>query len=408
MDRCAHYTLEPFNHLLVQSIELPEPRQVVDLGVGGGSLLAAAAQRWQQADLLGIDVCAETLRRLQNRLPAATVRRADLMRGPVLKLLETWSATADVVLCNPPFTQTPSHFLQSEGLLELLPKGLPATYLKRAEVVFLLHTLRLLRPGGEMGLVLPACFASGTRYAAFRAWFFSRCSVSRVVQLPTRAFASADVHAFLWVAKNLTPPRNAKVELAMAQQDSLIWRRKLACASAVHRCDAHFHSKPSPKGASLTLAETGARVSRGRPVLELRKAGKPFFHTTHFSELPPNRRVLGIRASAPAGHGVASAGDFLLGRVGRHCHAQLAQVGQGAVMHSDCVYRIQVPKAWRAAVKASLFSAEGLAWRESRLRGSATRLLALEDLLQHPIASQGEKADGHEPQLAERAGRSRR
>ncbi|MBN8506429.1 MAG: N-6 DNA methylase [Burkholderiales bacterium] len=401
MDRCAHYTKEPFNHWLVQFIQAPMPQQVVDLGVGGGSLLSAAAERWRHADLIGIDVCATALARLQARLPLAAVRRADLMRGRVLKVLDEWSGSADVVLCNPPFTQTPPEHVQSAELQALLPDGLPASYLKRAEVVFLLHTLRLLRPGGEMGLVLPASFASGNQYLAFRQWLFTRCTVSRVVQLPAGAFAGADVHAFLWIAKNCKPSSHAQVELAFAERDRLMWTRKVHRAHAILRCDASFHGQSPRKVAHVTLAETGARVSRGRSVQELRGKALHYFHTTSFAQLPPNRQLVAGEPEHLGALDLAKTGDFLLGRVGRSCHAQIAEVRSGFTAYSDCVYRIQVPKRWRAAVRASLLSEEGTAWRASRLRGSAARLLALADLLQHPIAIQGKDNDERRSRLVE-------
>ena len=56
----------------------PSPQRLLDIGVGVGDFLALASETWPDADLAGVDISASGVALVGERVPAATLRVADL------------------------------------------------------------------------------------------------------------------------------------------------------------------------------------------------------------------------------------------------------------------------------------------------------------------------------------------
>jgi trans-aconitate 2-methyltransferase len=95
-----------------------KPRHVVDLGCGPGNLTATLAERWPQADVVGIDSSAEMLRQA-----AAQARFANLSFA--LQDITEWmpSDQTDVVVSNAALQWVPGHPALLAGWLEALKPG---------------------------------------------------------------------------------------------------------------------------------------------------------------------------------------------------------------------------------------------------------------------------------------------
>jgi trans-aconitate 2-methyltransferase len=95
-----------------------KPRHVVDLGCGPGNLTATLAERWPQADVVGIDSSAEMLRQA-----AAQARSANLSFA--LQDITEWmpSDQTDVVVSNAALQWVPGHPALLAGWLEALKPG---------------------------------------------------------------------------------------------------------------------------------------------------------------------------------------------------------------------------------------------------------------------------------------------
>ena len=100
---------------LTGRIAAASPRSVVDLGCGPGQLTASLADRWPDADVLGIDSSAEMIG-AADRLASAATTRPGTLRFRVADVCD-WRATApvDVIVSNAVLQWVPSH-------LELLPQ----------------------------------------------------------------------------------------------------------------------------------------------------------------------------------------------------------------------------------------------------------------------------------------------
>ena len=85
--------------LIVARIGDPEPpMHLLDIGSGQGDLLASLRGRWPTAELVGLELSAEGIRRARTKLPSADFHQIDLMSaGNVPAELQEW---ADVAVCS--------------------------------------------------------------------------------------------------------------------------------------------------------------------------------------------------------------------------------------------------------------------------------------------------------------------
>jgi hypothetical protein len=235
-------------------------------------------------------------------------------------------------------------------------------------------------------MILPAAFINGHDFEPFRDWLLNTHTVTKVIQLPSSAFSRADVHAFAVIIRKSPPPVQHAVQLLdISQAGESPGVQRIALHQGIVRLDSAFHRFAVMPFRAVTLADIGAKISRGKPVSDLRDAGVRFIHTTDFSRhtLGGNLKTSsrGCLFELP----LAKAGDILMGRIGRNCFNQVLRVQQGKIHYSDCVYKIEVPQPHQEIVLSSLANEHGVRWRQTRLHGSTVNLLSKRDLLQHPI-----------------------
>lgn len=113
----------PFHDLLAR-VPARDPRDVVDLGCGPGTLTRTLAERWPEARVSGLDSSPEMVERARTEAPAVPVAVGDL---------RTWTAPDGVDV------------LVSNATLQWLPDHLDV----------LGHLVRQVRPGGHLALQVP-------------------------------------------------------------------------------------------------------------------------------------------------------------------------------------------------------------------------------------------------------------
>jgi len=385
VDLCQFFTADDCCDALISEIGSVSPRSVVDVGAGHGNLAGAAIRRWGRIDLKLLDVDRIAMARLKSVFPAAEQVRANLLLPRMPEELAHCVDHADIALCNPPFKDVP--LITADYWLKRvdMPTDWSAHIRQRAETVFLAHNLRLLKIDGELAMILPACFINGHHFLPFRQWLLRRMTVTKVVRLPRRAFRRAEVNTFAIIARNCVPRTSYPVELIdLAGIGSKYRSVSVSNADGALRLDIASH-EVLPQRISLQLKDLAPKISRGRAVSELREFGAHFFHTTHFNQVSGPGNLCFPHAAINSEWNTAEPGDLLLGRVGRTSHNQVAKVLRGISHFSDCVYRVRVAAHLRSAVFESLWSADGIAWRAGKARGSTVAVLSKSDLLEHPI-----------------------
>jgi trans-aconitate 2-methyltransferase len=105
----------PSRDLLAQ-VPLNSARLVIDLGCGPGNSTELLAERYPDAEVVGLDSSPEMLRQARERLPKCTFAQADLA---------TWTpqAPADLLFGNAVFQWVADHPRVLRRLVETLPQG---------------------------------------------------------------------------------------------------------------------------------------------------------------------------------------------------------------------------------------------------------------------------------------------
>ena len=99
---------------LLARVPLASPRRVVDLGCGAGLSTQALAERWPDADLVGLDTSEAMLAAARGRLPSVTFVAGDAAG---------WSGAADLIFANALFQWVPDHIGVMTRLIGGLDRG---------------------------------------------------------------------------------------------------------------------------------------------------------------------------------------------------------------------------------------------------------------------------------------------
>ncbi|MEC8652166.1 MAG: N-6 DNA methylase [Planctomycetota bacterium] len=156
----------------LQPLDDGRPLRVCDPAVGGGSFLLAAQEALQRsaAELVGLDLDAEAVGIARRSLPGAELHVGD-------GLVELEPESFDAVLTNPPWETLQDGPEAGDQVRALRPrfahqgKGKLFTYR-----LFLERAYQLLRPGGRLGIVVPAGLWFDRDAAPLRELLLDRCS----------------------------------------------------------------------------------------------------------------------------------------------------------------------------------------------------------------------------------------
>lgn len=101
---------------LLAQVPLAQARRVVDIGCGPGNSTELLAQRWPQAEILGLDTSPAMVEAAARRLPQARFALGDVA---------TWTPAegTDLIFANAVFQWVPDHPAVLRRLMEALPPG---------------------------------------------------------------------------------------------------------------------------------------------------------------------------------------------------------------------------------------------------------------------------------------------
>ncbi len=351
---------------------------MLELGVGSGELLAAAHGRWPRARLLAVDIDAATLDRARRRLPSAHCVHADVLRYDLPRLLGIETDSIDLAIGNPPYgtyKATAEHWriLEDVALSDSISPG----RLNR-EVVFLAQNLRLLRPGGELAVILPEGIGTSHAYAALRAALLSRHGLWRVLELPPGLFRNTEAKTLaFFLRKGTASPSvslgqwNGPNVMVSPSEGSL----RLDASYFLSRWEARYK----------TLASLTPDIKRGALTHSQAKGlGVCVFHTTDFKLCADGIVRLPGCLDLPS-RMLVQPGDILIARVGKRCITYAALVESGQAVFTDCVYRIRVAPALRLPLWRHLSSSDSVGQRLALAHGVCAKTLAKVDLLRLPL-----------------------
>lgn len=392
-----YFTRTNIGDLLVNQLTLLEAENIIELGAGQGALLASAKRRWHGARLTSVDI-------------DASLRMDDVIkcdhRHVVLDVLSQtfgrsrrFEADAfDAAVCNPPYQQAAWNssyraLFKRVGLMAALPVAeVPVP----ADLIFLAHNLRLLRAGGQVGIIVPDGTVTGERSRPLREALLEQHAVHSVIELPERSFAGTDAKTYiLTLEKSGGTPHTIPLYRAddtMRLSAPILITPDEAGARMDHRYYAW--QRGLRRFRTIPLGEiNGVDIIRGKwSATAARNAGLPLLHSTDVSGQSmnglwhlPSDPISHIFGEAPR----ARQGDIVITRVGRRLEEKIARVGSGEAVISDCLYIVRGPAAAMNSLWRSLNSSEGRAWLQAHARGVCAKVLNRSSLLDYPLRMGG-------------------
>lgn len=197
-----YYTPDLISNTLIHSLQNISPKQIIELGVGQGALTKAAINRWISARFITIDLDPDaghvsTKKRSQLNLTHFT---ADALQEDLHAQLGLELKSFDLAIGNPPFMKPEwrdhySHILEDSGLSAAVSCHKEAT----SHILFLAQSLRLVRPEGKLGLILPDGIVSGEKNYSLRKNLLENHHIEQVIKLPSRAFSKTEAQTHLLI-----------------------------------------------------------------------------------------------------------------------------------------------------------------------------------------------------------------
>jgi tRNA1(Val) A37 N6-methylase TrmN6 len=383
------YTTDIFSDLLIREFKNVSPKNVLELGVGNGSLMRSAIKRWDETPkYIAADIDVRNYDKVCKELPSIQIHRADGLSLALPQNIKVQTNSIEVAICNPPYlrienTEEYSTLFKATGLSDCCEMRYLTT-----DVIFLAQNLRLLKNRGELGIILPDSLITGQNFQKLRrGLLFSHC-VKGIIQLPENIFSKtqASTHILL-LEKNSNS--SSKVPLYIAN-------RKGECIDVIdiqsgaleERMDYRFHRwsmKLSRIKKTKTLADICLSLRRGHYThADLRKRKHKYVHTTNLFHCS---RVSFLHKCKVQNVYYAHKGDILISRVGRTA-GKVALVSKGSVLYSDCIYKLSVPEKYRVDVWNALTSEKGREWFKANSKGVCAKVISKDDLLRFPIPLQ--------------------
>ena len=386
-----YYTQQLFSDLLVSQISIEEPATILDLGAGDGALLKSAVSRWLKASFIATDIDTRSIYALTGSFPNVQIHHVDSLHTGLPQQLRISVGSVDVAVCNPPYLRLKS----IKPYTSLLEKaGLPLCKkinFVTSDIVFLAQNLTLLKPTGQLGIILPDSLLTGHEFRLMRQNLLENHKLSRIIQLPENIFPKTEALThILLIEKGSTT--NGHVEIVQADSAGHCEQPLTIAAHRLiermdHKFHLHFRSQASANPSAPTLASLNPEIRRGlveNRVLRGRRISQ--IHTTtliHGCIDLCFAKPLGRKTAAK--HMTAQPGDILLARVGRGCIGKVSLVTQGEAVISDCIYRIRVQPEYREPLFRLFASPEGQQWFKARSHGVCAKVISKTDLLQFPL-----------------------
>lgn len=192
-----YYTSPDVSYSLVERIEVRKPKLVLELGSGSGSLCSAAANRWQDAQIITVDVDRHVTKRMDADRAGPGLKHSHFVHDALDEALSDKIGlrlgTVDVAVCNPPYIRPRwrsdfGKILEDAGL----SGALASLHDAGADLLFLAQNLRLLRHNGKLGLILPDGLVTAERFSGVRQTLMRQHMVEQVVQLPRGVFKGTE------------------------------------------------------------------------------------------------------------------------------------------------------------------------------------------------------------------------
>ncbi|MEW4951542.1 HsdM family class I SAM-dependent methyltransferase [Pseudomonas asiatica] len=395
-DALGRYYTESFiSSLLVSQMDTSEAKHILDLGSGEGSLGVAASKRWNEAKIVSLDIEKRTQR--SSPIDDNSIHYiGDALSFNLPEIIDMVEGSVDLAVSNPPYLRAAWRDEFSKVFDQIgIDRYTCISKNCYTEVVFLAQILRMLRSGGEAGVILPDGIFTAEKFSSLREYLLQEHMVKKVIQLPPNMFKRTEAQTHILIMnKSSASSVQYDLELASLDKSGQLTPSVVICAKdGVSRLDYAYH-----KGRTVTRSvgvrakemQNIATILRGKhSTVEIRNMAHSAIHTTDITQLGDRLVLSGDKSLITlerAGYLIAKPGDILIARVGRDFYKKVARVVSGYAVVSDCIFIIRCSVAiYTRAIETQLCSYEGQAFLSSVSYGVAARQISKRQLSEFPI-----------------------
>lgn len=334
-----YYTEQSISSLLVSQMKTEKANSIIDLASGHGSLTFAALNRWKNANAYSLDIEARIPEKSHQSLTHIV---SDALFHSLPDTISQQKGSFDVAVCNPPFTIPEWRDDYSKIIKEIgADKYISLSRKIPSEVIFISQIIRLLKVGGEAGIILPDGIFTANKFSGLRRYLLDEHSITKVIELPRNIFKRTEAKThILFFNKKTTIKDDIKLH-AINEDGELSAPIFIKKEDASYRMDYSYHANKNDT--PYTIGNLG-KVSILRGKFNSKEITNDVFHTTKFNK---NERFIKFRYESidrlpPSKSDViAQPGDILIARVGRRFYEKIAFVHSGYSYISDCILLIR-------------------------------------------------------------------
>lgn len=333
-----YYTSDVISSLMMSCISKDDVSSILDLGAGNGTLTRAALNKWGKAKCIVADIDYNNCLSLKEQ--GYDTYNVDCTIPDLGEKIGLFPNSVDVSVCNPPY-QVIDNQVFFESLLE-------RTHLKMSrmeksissDLVFIAYNLLFLKPHGVLGVIVPYSIMTGKNYSLLRQSLLENYYVERAIELPEKSFSYTEAKTgILIIRKEKSNGRKTRLNTVCVNH-KLSKSISVSSVKLSLRFDYTYHQwkkSQGNKGCNNNLIT----IIRGRLSHdELKKNGKPFFHTTCYSKTDIDYHFVYDKKD----NSIVEHGCFLIARVGKRCVGKVKYLEEGHIQISDCIYGVTVPK----------------------------------------------------------------
>ena len=156
MDLLArHYTTDIFSQLLIDQFTIQSPKKIIDLGVGEGSLIKAAIQRWINASFFAVDIDKNSIHKIKTEFPFVKSFHLNTLKEDISEKIRVESGDIDIAICNPPYLRIKNDDSHNKLFDCTSLSDFKKLKILTSDIVFLTKNLEILKKNGELGIILP-------------------------------------------------------------------------------------------------------------------------------------------------------------------------------------------------------------------------------------------------------------
>lgn len=320
-----YYTEQTIGKQLVKMLPRFNAERCVELSAGQGALLEPVVCRWPLIQLTTCELDPANVDILKEHFDGDHYH-IDVLDVAFEKLLSKFSGSFDLAVSNPPYCwKSPTSYdrdlLARFGLQEIFKhKRL------RAEVLFILQNIRLLRNEGFAAFILPELLIRSDLLKSFRAGMLGFCSVVALAEISDGKFKGTEARTYILVIQKTNSKQQFTYTSLMGNKENRPIIDFVNGLRDVALQDEGFDTLFNIKRGNLS----------GK---ECKQVGVPYYHTSGFFN--PTIKFDGVFDGVARAPLIAEPGDILISRVGTRVLGNIAVVISQRYIISDCVFRLR-------------------------------------------------------------------